>query len=188
MAGNPDNAILWDSADVYSLKPSAITGNQTIADLLPELSTDPFPDAWDLVGLLNGDDGFGEEREWDETDHSAWGYGVIKVGSRNFAMTRTFTALEPENETNSYLYSPGDTATKVIVAKPAQVYLAFEVIGDDGRIERRITSRPSRVTAPSKNQNEADLASLEFSARIFPNNAKELFLKQNAATDLLVGP
>ncbi|HEY9314635.1 hypothetical protein [Williamsia sp.] len=183
MAGNPDNAILFSEADVYILRRNKLGAGQTVADFMPESSTDPFSEEWDLVGLLNGDDGFGEEREWDETDHSAWGYGVIKVGSRNFAMTRSFTALEPENDTNSYLYSPGDTSTHVRVAQPAEEYIAFETRGDDGKTRRLVTTRPARITAPSKTQNEADLASLEFSARIFPNSNKELFLKQNADTD-----
>lgn len=182
MAGNPDNAILWDRADVYALKPSVLGPGETVRDYMPTSIDDEFGPEWDLVGLLDGDAGFGEERNWDETDHSAWGYGVIKVGSRNFSMTRTFTALEPENETNAYLYSPGDTATKVKVAKPAQVYLAFEKTSDAGETFRRITSRPSRVSAPSKTENEADLAKLEFSARIFPNTDFELFYKQDAGT------
>lgn len=182
MAGNPDNAILWDRADVYTLKPNVIGDNETIYDYLPDSIDAEFPPEWDLVGLLSGDAGFGEERNWDETDHSAWGYGVIKVGSRNFAMSRTWTSLEPENDTNRYLYSPGDTATKIKVAKPAQVHVAFEKISDTGEKFRQISTRPSRVTAPSKTDNEADLASLEFTARIFPNTDYELFIKQDAGT------
>ncbi len=184
MAGNPDNAILWDRADVYVLRPDVLQDGETIADYLPASIDAEFGPEWDLVGLLNGDAGFGEERNWDETDHSAWGYGVIKVGSRNFAMTRTWTALETENETNRYLYSPGDTRTKVKVAKPANVYVAFEKTSDAGDVKRLISTRPARVSAPSKTENEADLASLEFSARIFPNTDYELFFKQDADTDV----
>ena len=113
-------------------------------------------------------------REWDDTEHTAWGYGLIKVSSRNFKMTRKFTALEA-NAVTDYLYSPGDTATKVIVAKPAYVYLGFETTADDATKERLITTMPARVTAPESNRNEEDLASREFTCNIFPNTDKELF-------------
>lgn len=180
MAGNPANVKIWEDADVRVLKPSAITGGETLQDLLPTAITDPFDDAWLLVGLLNGSDGFGESREWDESEHTAWGYGLIKVSSRNFKMTRTFTALE-ENVVTEFLYSPGDDAQYVTVAKPANVYLAFETTSDLAEKQRRITTVPSRVVAPESNRNEEDLASKEFTCNIFPDSQKRLFLKQTSA-------
>ena len=95
-----------------------------------------------------------------------------------------FAARTLETEANAvtdYLYSPGDTATKVIVAKPAYVYLGFETTADDASKERLITTMPSRVTAPESNRNEEDLASREFTCNIFPNTAKELFHRLVAA-------
>ena len=174
MAGNPANVKIWEDADVRILKPSDITAPDTFSSLIPTNVTAAWDDAWLLAGLLDGSDGFGESREWDETEHTAWGYGLIKVSSRNFKMTRKFTALEA-NEVTDYLYSPGDTATKVIVAKPAYVYLGFETTADDASKERLITTMPARVTAPESNRNEEDLASREFTCNIFPNTAKELF-------------
>ena len=174
MAGNPTNVKIWEDADVRILKPSDIVAPATVDTLIPADVTTPFGGAWLLAGLLDGSDGFGESREWDETEHTAWGYGLIKVSSRNFKMTRTFTALEA-NVVTDYLYSPGDTATKVIVAKPAYVYLAFESTADDATKERLITTMPARVTAPESNRNEEDLASREFTCNIFPNSDKELF-------------
>lgn len=180
MAGNPANVKIWEDADVRILKPSALGAGETIQDLLPTAITAPFEADWLLVGLLDGSDGFGESREWDESEHTAWGYGLIKVSSRNFKMTRTFTALE-ENEVTEFLYSPGDTATVVKVAKPANVYVAFETTSDLAEKQRRITTMPSRVVAPESNRNEEDLASKEFTCNIFPNSAKELFYKQTSA-------
>lgn len=180
MAGNPANVKIWEDADVRILKPSDITAPDTFESLLPADVDAVWDDAWLLAGLLDGSDGFGESREWDETEHTAWGYGLIKVSSRNFKMTRKFTALEA-NAVTDYLYSPGDTATKVIVAKPAYVYLGFETTADDASKERLITTMPSRVTAPESNRNEEDLASREFTCNIFPNTAKELFHRLVAA-------
>lgn len=180
MAGNPTNVKIWEDADVRILKPASIVGPATFTSLLPTDIDDPWDPLWLLAGLLDGSEGFGESREWDETDHSAWGYGIIKVSSRNFKMTRTFTALEA-NVVTDFLYSPGDTADKVIVAKPAYVYLAFETTADDATKERLITSLPARVTAPESNRNEEDLASRAFTANIFPNSSKELFIRQKSA-------
>lgn len=112
MAGNPANVKIWEDADVRILKPADITAPDTFSSLIPANVTAAWDDAWLLAGLLDGSDGFGESREWDETEHTAWGYGLIKVSSRNFKMTRKFTALEA-NAVTDYLYSPGDTATKV---------------------------------------------------------------------------
>ena len=174
MAGNPANVKIWEDADVRILKPADIVDPDTFETLIPANIDAAWDDAWLLAGLLDGSDGFGESREWDETEHTAWGYGLIKVSSRNFKMTRTFTALEV-NAVTDYLYSPGDTATKVIVAKPAYVYLGFETTADDATKERLITTMPARVTAPESNRNEEDLASREFTCNIFPNTDKELF-------------
>ena len=180
MAGNPTNVKIWEDADVRILKPSAIVDPATFTTLTPADIDEPWDPLWLLAGLLNGSDGFGESREWDESEHTAWGYGLVKVSSRNFKMTRTFTALEA-NATTDYLYSPGDTAGKVIVAKPALAYLGFETTADDGTVERLITTMPSRITAPESNRNEEDLASREFTCNIFPNSAKELFIRQVTA-------
>ena len=80
-----------------------------------------------------------------------------------------------------YLYSPGDTASKVKIAKPAQVYLGFETVADDATKERLITTTLARVVAPESNRNEEDLASRQFTCNIFPNSAKELFTRQTSA-------
>lgn len=177
MSGDPTNVKIWEDADVRILKPVSIVSPATLTSLTPDTIDDPWDVLWLLAGLLDGGEGFGESREWDESEHTAWGYGVIKVSSRNFKMTRTFTALE-DNVVTNYLYSPGDTAGKVIVAKPASVYLAFETTSDDGVVERLISTMPARVKAPDSNRNEEDLASRAFTAQIFPNTAKELFVVQ----------
>jgi hypothetical protein len=180
VAGDPTKVKIWEDADVRILKPASIVGPDTLVTLTPTDVDEVWDPLWLLVGLLNGSDGFGETREWDTSDHTAWGYGLIKVSSRNFKMTRTFTALEA-NVVTDYLYSPGDTSGLVKVAKPALAYLAFETYSDDGVKERLISTMPARITAPDSNRNEEDLASREFTANIFPNTNKELFVRQITA-------
>ena len=178
MAGNPENVNIWAEADVYVLKPSDLTG--ALSTVLPTDADAAWPTAWKPAGLLNGDAGFEESAEWDETEHSAWGYGVIKVGYKDFKMTRKFTTLE-ENPTVAYLRSKNDTATAVKVSRPADAYLGFETRDGNGKIKRRITTMPASVKYSGATENESDLPEVEFEAKIFPNNVKELFIKQEAS-------
>lgn len=179
MAGDPNNVHIWAEADVYVLKPSDITSGQDIDDMVPTDADTALAAAWKPAGLLNGDAGFEESAEWDETEHSAWGYGVIKVGYKDFKMERKFTTLE-ENPTVAYLRSKNDTATAVIVSKPADVYLAFEKRDGDA-VHRLISKMPASVVYGGRTENESDLPEIEFTSKIFPNSAKELFFIQESA-------
>lgn len=179
MAGNPNNVTIWAEADVYVLFPSDIPSGQTLTDMLPAGADAEWPAEWAPAGLLNGDAGFEESSEWDETEHSAWGYGVIKVGYKDYKMTRKFTTLE-ENPTVARLRSKNDTATRVKVSKPTDAYLGFETRDGEGKVKRRITTVPSSVKYGGATENESDLPEVEFEAKIFPNDQKELFIKQES--------
>ncbi len=180
MAGDPNNVHIWAEADVYVLKPSDIANGETIEDMVPATADAAFDALWKPAGLLNGDAGFEESAEWDETEHPAWGYGVIKVGYKDFKMTRTFTTLE-ENPTVRYLRSKNDTATAVKVSKPADVYLAFEKRDGDGKLHRLISKMPASVVYGGRTENESNLPEIEFTSKIFPNSEKELFFIQESA-------
>lgn len=177
MSGDPNNVNIWSEGDVYVLKPSDIPSGQTIADMVPASADTAFGPLWKPAGLLNGDAGFEEAAEWDETEHPAWGYGVIKVGYKDFKMTRNFTTLE-ENPTVAYLRSKNDTTTAVVISKPSDVYLGFETRDGNGKVERLISKMPASVKYSGRTQNESDLPEIEFESKIFPNSAKELFFKQ----------
>src|SRR5690606_23745136 len=89
MAGNPQNAALWADADVYVAFLADVASPTVPADADTAFGVD-----WDLIGLLDGDAGFVESREKDETDHFAWGGILVKTGRRNYKEQHTFTALE----------------------------------------------------------------------------------------------
>ncbi|CAM3038616.1 hypothetical protein SKPI104516_15485 [Skermania piniformis] len=184
MGGEPRNVDIWDSADVWIHRTAGVTD---VADIVPasiEIEFDAVPDAdWELVGLLNGEDGFAETVEFDESSYNAWGYGEILKSFRNRRLERKFTALE-RNAVTAYLESPGDTDTHVVDAKPARVYLGFETRTDDGKTKRRITTVPSTVKSGGRTDNEQDMASVEYTCAIFPNGLKQRFIKQE--TGLLV--
>lgn len=187
MAGDPNNVLIWGNADVYVLFPEDIPVGQTILDMVPANIDAAWPVAWGTAGLLDGDAGFEESAEWDKTEHKAWGYGVIKVGYKDFTMTRKFTALE-RNPVTKRLKSKNDTTNRRKVSKPADVYLGFEKLSDNGIKERLITTMPASCMFSGNTENEADLPSAEFENQIFPNSLKELFITQETGVVAQYGP
>ncbi|MGW5920836.1 hypothetical protein ACWFPY_17775 [Nocardia fluminea] len=182
MAGQPLNVDIWDNADVWIHRATKEDGTPwTLAEIKPSSVEQAFEDVsgaeWELVGLLNGEDGFPETVEFDESSYNAWGYGEIKKSYRNRRLERKFSALE-RNAVTEYLESPGDTVDYVIDAKPADVFIGFEVRTDDGKVKRRITTVPAKVKSGGRTDNEQDMASVEYTCSIFPDSQKRRFLKQ----------
>lgn len=187
MAGDPNNVKIWGNADVHVLFPEDIPTGSTILDMIPANIDAAWPPEWGLVGLLDGDAGFEETAEWDKTEHKAWGYGVIKVGYKDFTMSRKFTALE-KNPVTRRLRSKNDTSSRVKVSKPTDVYLGFETWTEEGDKERLISTMPASCQYSGRTTNEADLPSIEFDNQIFPNSLKELFITQETGVEAPYGP
>ncbi|WP_328660366.1 hypothetical protein [Nocardia salmonicida] len=179
---------IWDNADVWIHRATKVDGTPwTLAEIKPADVDEAFEDVagavWELVGLLNGEDGFPETVEFDESSYNAWGYGEIKKSYRNRRLERKFSALE-RNAVTEYLESPGDTVDYVIDAKPADVFIGFEVRTDDGKVKRRITTVPAKVKSGGRTDNEQDMASVEYTASIFPDSQKRRFLKQETGVSV----
>ncbi|KAF0646659.1 MULTISPECIES: Ig-like domain-containing protein [Streptomyces] len=174
MAGDPLKANLWTDADVY------ISTN--LSATLPADANTPFGVDWDLVGLLDGDEGFPESRDEDTDDKYAWGGLLVRTSRNHFKLTKSFTALE-DNETTYSLLWPGSSATQIVVPRPAKVMVAFETREGD-KVRRLITANYAEVTLDGDHgENETDLESMTFSATIFPTGAGVLFNRQ--ATPIL---
>ncbi|MGI5222172.1 Ig-like domain-containing protein [Nocardia sp. CA-290969] len=182
MGGQPANVDIWDSADVWIHRATKPNGDPwTLAEIRPasvEQAFDAVTGAeWELVGLLNGENGFAETVAFDESAYNAWGYGEILKSYRNRRLQRVFTALE-RNSVTEYLESPGDTEEYVVDAKPARVFIGFEVRTDVGKVKRRISTVPATVMSGGRTDNEQDMAAVEYTASIFPDALKRRFLKQ----------
>lgn len=181
MAGDPLNANLWTDADVY------VSTNLSAA--LPANASTPFGVDWDLVGLLDGDEGFPESRDEDTDDKFAWGGMLVRTSRNHFKLTKSFTALEDNDTTYSLLW-PGSTATKIVVPRPARVKVAFETREGD-KVRRLITTLYAEISLDGDHgENETDLESMAFTATIFPNGAGELFDRQTTPilSSLTVAP
>jgi hypothetical protein len=173
VAGDPLKANLWTDADVY------ISTN--LSATLPANASTPFGVDWDLVGLLDGDDGMPESRDEDTDDKYAWGGILVRTSRAHFKLTKSFTALEDNDTTYSLLW-PGSTSTQIKVPRPAKVLVAFEV-REGAKVRRLITANYAEVSLDGDHgETETDLESMTFAATIFPTGAGVLFIKQTTPT------
>lgn len=176
MAGEPTNARLWSDADVYVAFLS-----DTPSPTTPATVNDPFGSDWELVGLLDGDDGFTDTRNEDVTDLYAWGGILIRTSRRNFKWTRAFTALEKNFATDRLMW-PGSTPSQIVVPsgnRIERVKVAFETQDGDNKY-RLITNYEAEITVNGDvNENETDIASVPFMVTVFPTDAGVLFDRQS---------
>lgn len=170
MARSPENVNIWQDARVWlSLAAARPTLPLTADEAVTE--TD-FLTGWGEFGILDGEAGFGEERSFDETEHYGWGIGLIKIGTRNFKLNRTLSALEDNDATRAVVW-PGSTATKLMMPKPVNAWLGFETTSDLGNVERLFTVSRARLTVPANNRNESDITRYEITANIFGKSVGE---------------
>lgn len=171
MTGSPDNANIFDGADVLV--------SFDLDAALPATIDDAFDGDWSLVGLLDGEDGFGESRDWDTADHFAWGNLPIRTLRKNFKLTRTFTAKET-NATTDRLRWPGSTSSQVVVPRVERVLVAFETRDTVAGITRRVICRRYAGITPDGDieENDSDVASVSFAATVFPDSNGVLFDRQ----------
>lgn len=177
MSGDPTNANIWSNADTYVSFDLEADNPATIDD--------EFPGAWDLVGLLDGDDGFPEDHEVDEGDHFAWGGVFITTTYAHDKITKKFSALE-DNDTTDRLRWPGSTDDSIVIPRPERIKIAFETT--NGAVKRRlISANYALVTVDGTvDVNETDVAKLPFIATIVPDTSVAfpypLWVRQRSTT------
>ena len=171
MAGDPSKASLWADADVYVA---------AVGTSLPANVDAAFSGSWSLVGLLDGDAGFTTARSEDTADHSAWGGIIVRTSRKGFKLTKKFTVLEDNTTTRSLIW-PGSTDTEVVVPRPTNILVAFELREGD-TVKRLITKNYAQVDVDGDyTEGEADLTKYPLVATIFPDGDGVLFTRQ--ATD-----
>src|SRR5690349_8740880 len=99
MSGDVDNVAVWAEADVL-LGPLTAPNPAAGADFALT-GTDP----WGFAGILDGSAGFTESQSSTSTDHTGWGVGVVATTRKDLSITRTFTALEDNEETLRLRYN-----------------------------------------------------------------------------------
>ncbi|WP_433658035.1 hypothetical protein ACQPW1_39705 [Nocardia sp. CA-128927] len=144
---------------------------------MPATIAAEFDATWDNLGILNGDDGVKNAREWDTTEHFGWGIGLYKKGYKNYKESRVFTCLE-SNGTTRRIAHPGSTASQIRVPRPGNFILGFEFVNDLGVPERLITARPATCWIPNLDRNESDPTGHEVTADIFARGDGLLYTRQ----------
>jgi hypothetical protein len=173
MSGDPTQANLWTDADVY------VSFN--LAAALPADASEDWGPDWDLVGLLDGDEGFPEQRDEDTDDKFAWGGVLVRTSRQHFKLTKSFTALE-DNATVRRLVWPGSTETRIKVPRPERVLVGFETREGD-KVRRLITSQYAECSLDGDHgENETDLESATIAATIYPTADGYLFERQSTPT------
>lgn len=169
MSGDPANASIWVDADVYVAFDLEAESPATIDD--------DFGVDWELVGLLDGDDGFSETRDEDVNDHYAWGGILIATSRRNFKLTKKLTPLEYNTTTRQLVY-PGSATGEIIVPRPAVVKIAFETTSGE-KVRRLISRYKAELSVDGDlTVNETDVESFPLVATIFPDGDGVLFDEQ----------
>ncbi|MGW6699640.1 hypothetical protein [Nocardia sp. NPDC055049] len=166
---NPDAVQIYSDAAVYVGK--------TLNPTRPATIGDSFDETWDNLGILNGDSGITNPREWDTTEHFGWGIGRYRKGHKNFKESRVMTCLE-SNATTRRIARPGSTATNIVIPRPDSFILAFEFTNDQGLPEREFTARPAECWIPNLDRNESDPTSYEITADIFATGSGLLYVRQ----------
>ncbi len=162
MAGNTANARQWSGANVY-------VGDTDAVD--PASISVEFGATWDLVGLLDGSDGFTETRSVDLNDLFAWGGVIVRSSRTNFKFTRSFTALE-DHETTFELVYPGSTyGDNIVVPQTVPRKLAFELIDSVAGVTKRlITANYAEIDLNGDlTENDTDLQKFPLIATIIPD-------------------
>ncbi|WP_280265344.1 hypothetical protein [Nocardia wallacei] len=166
---NPDLVQIFADATIFVGK--------TLTPTIPATIATDFDATWDNLGILNGDDGVKNAREWDVTEHFGWGIGLYRKGYKNYKESRVFTCLESNSTTQRIAY-PGSTATQIVVPRPGFFPLCFEFINDMGVPERLFTARPAQCWIPNMDRNESDPTGKEVTADIFATGSGLLYTRQ----------
>jgi hypothetical protein len=169
---NPDMVQIYADASIFVGK--------TLNPTIPATIDAEFDDTWDNAGILNGDDGVKNAREWDVTEHFGWGIGLYRKGYKNYKESRVFTCLESNRTTRRIAY-PGSSATNIVVPRPGKFVLAFEFINDMGLPERLFTAKPASCWIPNLDRNESDPTGHEVTADIFATGSGLLYTRQYTA-------
>ena len=166
---NPDMVQIFADANVFV--------GRTPTPNRPASIAAEFDSTWDNAGILNGDSGITNAREWDVTEHFGWGIGLYRKGYKNYKENRVFTCLEA-NRTTRRIAHPGSSATNIVVPRPGKFPLAFEFTNDLGQLERLFTARPAECWIPNLDRNESDPTGHEITADIFATGTGLLYVRQ----------
>ncbi|TDC33459.1 hypothetical protein [Micromonospora sp. KC213] len=181
MAGDSTNVNQWTDADVYTADPN--TAGPT--DL-----TTAWGAGWSAAGLLDGDEGFTEEREGDTNEKYAWGGKLVKVVKSKHKRTISFVAME-DNPVVFELVNPGSTRTTdgvtgittatVKVPQTVEIGIGFEV-REGTKVKRRIVKRAVAEVDGETKESETEPTVYTIKVTIYPEADGTLYTEISGDT------
>ncbi|WP_336628442.1 MULTISPECIES: phage tail tube protein [unclassified Microbacterium] len=168
MAGNSNNTAQWAGADVFISRTPAIAG--------PTDLVSPWPAGWDIVGLLDGEEGFTEKREDETSERFAWGGVLVRRSKSKHKRTIRFVALE-DNRTTFGLVNPGSVRTSLNGTRRSTVKvpsagdrfsIGFET-RDGSRVKRRIVQAAEVQEVAEIKESETEPTVYDITVVIFPD-------------------
>jgi len=181
MAGTPANvqARLWTGANFL-----LYLGGLTLpSDDIPAAITDAFNTGagkWGFLGLLVGDSGIEESRQWDEKRIPAWGYGIVAAPTKDFVLETKVSALE-DNAVMQKIMWNGSSDSEIVVPQPLYAYYALELENAAGTKRRAISKAPGKFWVQNIKESEGDAPPREVSVLAFPDSNKKLYALQKSA-------
>lgn len=184
MSGDATNTSIWTDADVYV--------DFTMSAAEPADSFTPYAPEWDVVGLLDGGEGFEEERDEDTSEHYAWGGILIKKTRSKHKRTIKFVALE-DNDTTFRIVNPGSVrgtadpdgvvVSKVKVPKYEPFSISFAT-RDGDTVKRRTVKHAEVEEIGSIKDGEEEPTVREITVVLFPEADGTLYTEiSGPATD-----
>jgi hypothetical protein len=172
MSGNAKNTALWANADVYL----ADVDTEGPADLAAGWGSD-----WELVGLLDGSEGFTESREEETGEKYAWGGRLYRRTKSQHKRSIKFVALE-DNRATFRLVNPGSVrstvggvrTSKIVVPKIDAFAIGFE-LRDGERVKRRFVKHAEVSEIGDVKDSEEDSTVYEITVLIFPEDDGTLY-------------
>ncbi|WP_067201096.1 phage tail tube protein [Microbacterium sp. XT11] len=167
MAGNAANTNQWAGADVFI----APVGTEGPTDLV---ST--WPTGWQPVGLLDGEEGFTEEREDETSEKYAWGGILVRRSKSQHKRTIRFVALE-DNAVTFGLLNPGSERTSLngvrrstikVPTAGARFAIGFET-RDGDRVKRRIVDTAEVDEVAEIKESETEPTIYDIKVIVFPD-------------------
>lgn len=176
MAGDAENTSLWANADVYIAEVGTVGPANTYA---------AWPSGWTAAGLLNGAEGFTEEREEETSEHYAWGNILYKRTRGQHRRTLSFVALEDNavvfrlinpNSDREEGTAPGEyTATVRVPQGSDRFAIGFETREGD-KVKRRIVAQAEVTEVAEIVDSEENPTVYEITVLVFPSASGDLWV------------
>jgi hypothetical protein len=168
MTGDAANTAQWAHADVFVASLGAAP---------PTDVTTAWGVAWEAVGLLDGDQGFTEQRSDDSNEKYAWGGLLVRRTKFKHKRQIKFVCLE-DNDVTFGLLNPGSTRTEdsptvgitqsvIKVPQQERIALGFEV-RDGSVVRRRLVKNAEVVDIADVKDSESDVTAYEVTVVIYP--------------------